>query len=748
MKKEMIPMKKRTKKWKIGTCVMLGFFLLPSVSSAESNEMKVDFSESTSRVMEKVVALPEKGVANNVSVDNGDVDYSQNGKNVTIQVSGGNSYRNEYNPYKYARYETSSRSSSVNSFVNTLSYNSGGFAGTLSKDGSSYVSSGSYVPSDTKYVTGQTSSYYNSGGYSGYLSSYLYSGSYTASDSKSISNYVGYTQSGYCDTRMGGDWMHCYPKPDKPSTYNYSSGGYSGTLNSSGYNYDSTPAYPSGNGHYRFDYSRTWYYSGTITKPGSDTRVYRYQGNVSRPESDTRIYKQEYGGMVYQGGYDTTYRYSVTLGYVLDNAPPRADVTQTPSYWTNKNVTIQLSNIQDVGEAGMKQVVLPNGVVTTQSNISYTATSNQDYDFILEDKVGNREVKKVVVENIDKEAPTGLLKSENTEWTNESYRLLLENIRDTGGSGVKQVRFPDNHWQSVREGDSLNYRIDSNGVYTFLIQDNAGNETVKSIQVENIDKVSPNGSISYIAGNENQGLQMNVNASDEDSGVESIQTPDGKLTIGSGASFKTSTAGDYDFIVRDRAGNLATLKGIAKAPIFTVKQEGMNYVVSVTKQYTGTPVIEREETKEIFKTTNTSYPISKNDDYSFKVNDGGVWSTPIKNSIDNFHELQAPRISILYNKNWTNQKSVLLNVKVDSLINRQIKTVWLPTEQPTNATSFIYTVSANGIYTFRAIDSDGTYGYASAVVSNIDTQTPTIQFTTPDDWINRDPELTINVINN
>lgn len=740
-------MKKRRKSWGIGTCVALGLLLIPSVSYGQSNEMKVDFSESTSRAMQKVVVLPEKSVVKNATVDNGNVAYSQSGKNVTVSVSDGNAYRNEYNPYKYAQYETSSRTSSVNSFANTLSYNSGGFTGTLSKNGSSYVSSGSYIPSDTKYVTGQTSSYYNSGGYSGYLSSYLYSGSYTPSDSKSISNYVGYTQSGYCDTRMGGDWMHCYPKPDKPSTYNYSSGGYSGTLTSSGYNYDSTPAYPSGNGHYRFDYSRTWYYSGTITKPGSDTRVYRYQGNVSRPESDTRMYKQEYGGMVYQGGYDTTYRYSVTLEYVLDNTPPRADVTQTPIYWTNGNVTIQLSNIQDVGGAGMKQVVLPNGVVTTQSTISYTATSNQAYDFTLEDEVGNIEVKRVVVGNIDKEAPSGLLKAENTKWTNTSYRLLLENIRDTGGSGVKQVRFPDNHWQSVKEGDSLNYRIDSNGVYTFLIQDNAGNETVKSIQVDNIDKVSPTGSISYIPGNENQGLRMNVNAFDEDSGVESIQSPDGKVTLGGGASFRTSIPGSYDFIVRDRAGNLATLKGVAKAPIFTVKQDGMNYVISVTKQYTGTPVIEREETKEIFKTTNTSYPISKNDDYSFSVNDGGVWSTPITNSIENFHELQAPRISILYNKNWTNQKSVLLNVKVESLINRPIKTVWLPTNQPTNVTTFNYTVTENGMYTFKAMDADGNYGYASAIINNIDTKTPSIEMLTPNGWVTKDPELTINVNN-
>ncbi|GAE93078.1 hypothetical protein JCM21714_2115 [Gracilibacillus boraciitolerans JCM 21714] len=69
----------------------------------------------------------------------------------------------------------------------TSYYNAGGYSGSLS----SYIYSGSYTPSDTIWISGQTTSYYNASGYSGSLSSYVYSGSYTPSESKNA-NYTCY----------------------------------------------------------------------------------------------------------------------------------------------------------------------------------------------------------------------------------------------------------------------------------------------------------------------------------------------------------------------------------------------------------------------------------------------------------------------------------------------------------------------------------------------------------------------------
>ena len=216
-------------------------------------------------------------------------------------------------------------------------YSSGGYTGTLSL----YVHSGSYTPADTKFVSGQTSSYYNSGGYTGSLSSYLYSGSYTPADSfvADVTFYDGWSTWDMEYTSKG--WTNRgTTKSDMGNTYFYNSGGYSGTLTryTEGV-YDSTvPHYndlPNPKIGDRYAYTRYWYYSlkGTVTRPASDTRVYRYQGNVTRPASDTRVYRyegnvtrpasdtriwqQDYSGTVYKGGSENLYSYTVTIAYNL-----------------------------------------------------------------------------------------------------------------------------------------------------------------------------------------------------------------------------------------------------------------------------------------------------------------------------------------------------------------------------------------------------------------------------------------------
>lgn len=205
---------------------------------------------------------------------------------------------------------------------NSKEYNQDGFSGTLEK----YVYSGSYTPEDTKYVSGQSSSNYNRGGYKGTLSRYLYSGSYTPSDTKTVSTSK---SSGYSRDQI----LQNSSLINGMDTYYYSSGGYSGTLNLTSSSGDSNV---------------TLHYSGTVTRPSSDTRVYKYRGNVTRPESDTRVYK--YKGTVTKPGKDTR-KYQEYYKYKVDIEYEEAE---------NKNITLQdnkgnilfpksnLNNISDI----------------------------------------------------------------------------------------------------------------------------------------------------------------------------------------------------------------------------------------------------------------------------------------------------------------------------------------------------------------------------------------------------------------
>ncbi|WP_165786736.1 LamG-like jellyroll fold domain-containing protein [Heyndrickxia camelliae] len=199
---------------------------------------------------------------------------------------------------------------SSSSLPSSISYNSGGYTGTLT-GGTATVTSGTYTPADSKTVTdtrstspgGSSSSLpssisYNSGGYTGTLTggtATVTSGTYTPADSKTITDYP--------LEKPKGSGPNAFP-----STVNYNSGGYSGTLT-------------------KYFFCGTcnvdvMYYEGTVTKPASDTRVWTktYSGTVTKPAVDTRVWTKTYSGTVTKPAvdtrtYETRYQYKVTINY-------------------------------------------------------------------------------------------------------------------------------------------------------------------------------------------------------------------------------------------------------------------------------------------------------------------------------------------------------------------------------------------------------------------------------------------------
>ncbi|WP_164931686.1 RHS repeat protein, partial [Longirhabdus pacifica] len=154
---------------------------------------------------------------------------------------------------------TDSRTRSSNSFSSSISYNSGEYSGTLTKSGSSYVTSGSYTPASSK----------------------------TATSSCTNTQPGKYNSSGIW-VRTGSDTNSC------PSSKSYNSGGYSGTLSRTSTTTNKTCP-TNGNPGWICTQSFTANYSGTVTKPASDTRVWKqnYSGTVSTPGSysSTRYYE-------------------------------------------------------------------------------------------------------------------------------------------------------------------------------------------------------------------------------------------------------------------------------------------------------------------------------------------------------------------------------------------------------------------------------------------------------------------------
>lgn len=317
-----------------------------------NKDIEYEFSESSSSDRTNTFTIDNLIDVESISVDNGDVDYKIEGDKLIVTVKNGN-VRNVYNDKKYSRREIDADTSRSNSFSNSLPYNYDGYTGTLYKNGSSYVISGSYEPSSSKTVTDyrtsssdsfSSSMSYNSGGYTGTLSkngsSYVYTGSYTPSHSKEVSNIKHTTYGGWgfiweferANTWSSVMYCDCHGTDVDVSLhwkYEYNQDGYSGTLNFYGQTINTGIFAPGAKErwleeHPKGDYKNqskkisgttTATYKGTVYRPASDTRKWKqdYSGTVTKQGSDTRNWKQDYSGTVYKGGNDTFYKYKIKI---------------------------------------------------------------------------------------------------------------------------------------------------------------------------------------------------------------------------------------------------------------------------------------------------------------------------------------------------------------------------------------------------------------------------------------------------
>ncbi|MBO0603770.1 hypothetical protein I2483_19135, partial [Sporosarcina sp. E16_3] len=293
--------------------------------------------ESTSTIQTHTFSIPGLKMLNGAKANTGNAEIvNVDGEKVTVKVSGGNPSRKvetggSYTPEdtKYVEGQTSS------------SYNSGGYVGNLLQ----YVYSGSYTPSHSIEVTGQSSSYYNSGGYSGTLSQYYYGPG--PSSLRLISSNHGYGQDHSGMSGNGQYFYECNPSNGNPQ------GGWFCKL------YEVIPGEP------------IYKYRGTVTKPASDNRVYRYQGNVTKPATDTRTYEDRF-------------QYEISLDY------ERVVPVQK---WTKGNQIVEFFK-----NAGVEL----NGT-------TFTVSENDTYTVYAEDTAGNESIETINISNIDKKPITPIL---------------------------------------------------------------------------------------------------------------------------------------------------------------------------------------------------------------------------------------------------------------------------------------------------------------------------------------------------
>jgi Predicted membrane protein len=253
---------------------------------------------------------------------------------------------------------------------------------------------------------------------------------------------------------------------------------------------------------------------------------------------------------VHIASVDNAGNISGTTTSLVDNTAPTLTITPSTTAWTNGNVTLTATGLDS--NSAMKSITLPNNNVVNGGTATYIVGANGNYTFVATDNVGNNTTNSITVSNIDTTGATLNLSENTTSWAKQV--TINASASDTQ-SGVKSITLPNG---TVINGASASYPVTANGTYQFVVIDNVGNITTKSITVNNVDTTAPGMTFTQSTNQiTNQSVTITATASDNQSGVATIKLPDGTFVNGSTANYTVTSSGSYTFQTTDSVGNSA-----------------------------------------------------------------------------------------------------------------------------------------------------------------------------------------------
>lgn len=461
--------------------------------------------------------------------------------------------------------------------------------------------------------------------------------------------------------------------------------------------------------------------------------------------------------------------FSTVIGVGTLNTPPTIRVTSQlkNSYFQGEVVDVQgYVNDADNGDIVTVKYAIDNGEeITIASNLvpnksekyfhtSFTIPNNISngqhfFQVWAADNCGNMSVPVTVYFNVNKDmtAPTGTHSINPSNWTNGNVTISLSTKDDM--SGVKRIKKPDGNYVS---SSSTTYMVSKNGTYTFVLEDNVGNTRNYNVQITNIDKTAPTGSLSH---NPTQWVNTDVKiswtASDADSGFSQIKLPDGTIKKTATGEYTVSKNGTYTFTIYDVAGNTKTVSetvtNIDKtAPTGTLTHTPTDWVIDiVTIHWTASDSqsgFNRVVLPDGSTSTNNSgdFTVTENGSYSFTLYDNVGNSRTLTENINNIDKIMPEGV---------------LSLEENKLTDKQIKITWqafdlqsgfakilLPDSTISTSATGEFTVLQMGVYSFVIYDKVGNTKKLDIEVNNVDMNNPTLSVTQDTNkWTNGDITL-------
>ena len=190
---------------------------------------------------------------------------------------------------------------------------------------------------------------------------------------------------------------------------------------------------------------------------------------------------------------------------ISDNENPTLDLRLSEYLPTKNNITIVATGNDNIT---VDYILLPNGEKRYTNALTYEVTSNGEFEFTIFDKAGNSYTKSIEVTNIDREVDNVTITKAPTLFTKDKVTIK---VRANDVSGINYIILPDG---TKTFENSVDYDVFEDGIYNFTIRDNAGNEKVFKVTVDNIDKIFPTITVSKNDNWTNKGVQININTRD------------------------------------------------------------------------------------------------------------------------------------------------------------------------------------------------------------------------------------------
>ena len=255
---------------------------------------------------------------------------------------------------------------------------------------------------------------------------------------------------------------------------------------------------------------------------------------------------------VLEDNVGNTRNYTVTINNI-DKTAPTGSLSHSPTNWVNTDVKIHWS-VADAN-SGVKQIKLPDGTIKTTATGDYTVSQNGTYTFVVYDVAGNTLILQETVTNIDKTPPTGSLSHNPTDWVIDYVKIHW--TASDSQSGFNRVVLPDGTSTTNASGD---FTVTDNGTYTFTLYDNVGNSRILTENINNIDKIMPEGVLSLQENRlTDEKIKISWKAFDLQSGFSKILLPDSTFSTNATGEFIVAQMGDYSFVIYDKVGNTREL---------------------------------------------------------------------------------------------------------------------------------------------------------------------------------------------